>query len=122
MPGMTANISFEIDAKSEVLRVPTAALRYVPTVEEVAPDDRHYVDMKSDKSTEDESKKRSAAEKAEQAKKRQRRLVWVQDGKYLRAVPVLLGLIENQFAEVLEGDLKDGDVVVTGLKALPAAR
>ena len=30
MPGMTANISFQIEAKENVLRVPAAALRFVP--------------------------------------------------------------------------------------------
>ena len=57
---------------------------------------------------------RSAAEKADQARKRQKRVVWVQDGPTLRAIPVTLGLIDNQFAEVLEGELAEDQTVVIG--------
>ena len=44
MPGMTANISFQIEAKEDVLRVPVAALRFVPLAAQVRPEDRHYVE------------------------------------------------------------------------------
>ena len=62
------------------------------------------------------STKRSANEKANMAQGRQRRIVWVQDGLLLRAVPITLGLIENQFAEVIAGDLHDGQAIVTGVE------
>jgi HlyD family secretion protein len=119
MPGMTANISFQIDAKDSVLRLPVSALRYVPTPEEVVAEDRHYVEGIVAK--EEEGMRRSANEKAEQARNRQKRIVWVQDGLLLRAVPVTLGLIESQYAEIATGDLTDGQAVVTGTEgpALP---
>ena len=44
MPGMTANITFLIEARENVLRVPAAALRYVPPIALAHPDDRHYVE------------------------------------------------------------------------------
>ena len=112
MPGMTANISFQLETKDDVLRVPAAALRYVPTAEEVVPEDKHYVEQFT--TDQAEGTRRSAAEKAELARNRQRRLVWVQDGPLLRAVPVMLGLIENRYAEVVGGDLAEGQAVVTG--------
>jgi HlyD family secretion protein len=114
MPGMTANISFQIDERDNVLRVPMAALRFVPQPVQVRPEDRHYVESPpSDQTT--PSSLHSAEEKAELSKKRQRRLVWVQDGPWLRAVPVTLGLMENQFAELVSGDLSEGQEVVTGM-------
>jgi HlyD family secretion protein len=115
MPGMTANISFQIDAKDDVLRLPVAALRFVPTPEEVVPSDRHYVETLAGK--EDEGTRRSAPEKAEQARNRQRRVVWVREGLLLRAVTVTLGLIESQFAEIASGDLSEGQAVVTGAES-----
>ena len=47
--------------------------------------------------------------------------MWVKEGGLLRAVPVTLGLSENQFAELVEGDLSAGQEVVTGIEtgALP---
>lgn len=110
-PGMTANISFLIEAKDDVLRVPTAALRFSPLPAHVRPADRHYLETL----TVDTGGKMSATEKAEAMKKRQRRLVWVVDGELLRAVPIVLGLSDSQYVEIKEGDLKDGDKVVTGL-------
>jgi HlyD family secretion protein len=116
MPGMTANISFQIDAKENVLRLPVAALRFVPTPEEVVPEDRHYVDASATK-PEEEGPRRSAVEKAEQARNRRRRTVWVQEGPLLRAVPVTLGLIDSQFAEIADGSLAEGQAVVTGTES-----
>ena len=50
------------------------------------------------------------------SKKRQHRIVWVQEGDLLKAVPVTLGLMENQYVELLGGDLTEGQAVVTGLR------
>ena len=46
MPGMTANITFPIETKEEVLRVPAAALRFPPLSAQVRPEDRHYVEVR----------------------------------------------------------------------------
>src|SRR5437763_4658059 len=37
LPGMTATLSFQIDAKEDVLRVPAAALRFTPLPAQVRP-------------------------------------------------------------------------------------
>jgi HlyD family secretion protein len=121
MPGMTANLSFQIEEKPNVLRVPAAALRFSPLPALVRPEDRHFVEGQPVNPNE-AAPKRTAAEKAEQARNRQRRRVWVQDGALLRAVPVTLGLLDNQYAEVREGDLTDGQAVVTGTENLFAPR
>jgi HlyD family secretion protein len=118
MPGLTANISFQIEAKDDVVRVPVAALRYVPLASQVHPEDRHHVEALTLSPA--EGVKRTASQKAEQSRSRQHRLVWVRDGEWLRAVPVTLGLMDNQFAELLTGDLSEGQPVVTGTEsALP---
>jgi HlyD family secretion protein len=114
LPGMTANLSFLIESKEDVPRLPGAALRFVPPAARVRPEDRHYVESAPAAPADTGGKKSSAAVKAEQARKRHHRVVWVQDGDSLRAVPVTLGLIENQFAEIVEGDLSEGQAVVTG--------
>jgi len=109
-PNMTATITFNIDAKDNVLRVPVAALRFIPTSAQARPEDRHYLEVPLAGSA-----KRSVTEKVDLARQRQHRIVWVEDGPYLRAVPVTLGLIDRQFAELIEGDLTDGQSVVTNI-------
>jgi HlyD family secretion protein len=116
MPGMTANLSFQIEAKDDVLRVPAAALRFLPSAVQVRPEDRPLLEGTASAPAEG-ARKSSATAKAEQVRKRQHRVIWVQDGPLLRAVPVTLGLIENQFAEVVDGDLSEGQAVVTGLES-----
>jgi HlyD family secretion protein len=119
MPGMTANLSFQIEIRENTLRVPASVLRYVPPPALVRLADRHHVENQTVTSPE-VAKKRSASDKAEQARGRQHRVVWIEDGALLKAVPVTLGLIENQYVEILEGDLNEGDKVVTGIEtALP---
>ena len=86
LPGMTANISFQIEAKQDVLRVPTSALRYFPLPASVRPEDRHYLEGTT--TSEDENAPRlSAGEKATLARNRQKRIVWIQEEQLLRAVP-----------------------------------
>ena len=112
-PGMTANITFQIDSKEDVLRVPIAALRYTPLLAQVRPEDRHYLETATNVQSATGAK-RTAGEKADMAQSRQRRIVWVHDGPLLRAVPVTLGLMENQYAEVLQGEINEGQAVITG--------
>jgi HlyD family secretion protein len=115
MPGMTANISFEIDAKDDVLRIPAAALRFIPQPNQVREEDRPLLERRPADSQE-QPLPLSASEKADQARRRRKRTVWVNDGEILRAVPVTLGLIDNQHAELLDGDLAEGAALVTGLE------
>jgi len=112
-PGMTANITFPIDAKENVVRVPMSAIRFTPGKEHVHPDDRHLLEAATSGQAMGGTR-RTAGEKADLAQRRQNRTVWVQEGKLLRAVPVTLGLTDHRHAELIKGDLKDGDIVVTG--------
>src|SRR5262249_285425 len=111
LPGMTANLTFPIESKEDVLRVPAAALPFIPLPSQARPEDRHYVAALPAGAGEG-GKKSTAGEKAEQLRKRQHRVVWIQEGQLLRAVPVTLGLIENQFGEVVDGELTEGQAVV----------
>ncbi len=121
LPGMTANITFQIESKEKVLRIPAAALRFVPLAAQVRPEDQYHIEA-IPATPVDGSKKSSADEKAEQSRKRHQRIIWIKDEVLLRAVPVTLGLIQNQFAELLTGDLKEGDEIVTGIETATAPR
>src|SRR5262249_25076528 len=101
MPGMTANISFQIEARENVPRAPAAALRFAPLPVQVRPEDRHYLEAVTTTPTEGGSKL-SADEKATLARNRSKRVVWVREGeRLLRALPVTLGLTDRQNSELV---------------------
>ena len=107
-PGMPANCTFIHTDRSDVLRLPNAALRFLPPAELLArlnpegrppqggPPRRGAFGGRGDPS---------------------RKTVWVlRDGK---PVPVILhtGVSDGSLTEILEGDVKDGDSVITDLAA-----
>ena len=48
MPGMTANLSFQIDRREEILKVPNAALRFYPAKEHVRAEDKELLEVKEE--------------------------------------------------------------------------
>ncbi len=123
LPGMTANLSFQIDKVEQVLRLPQAALRfYPPKPEYVHPDDRAILEGAAqlnnpppDESEQTESDS-LAAERVEANRRSQRRHVWRLEGEYLRAIEVQLGIRDNRFVMIVSGELEEGVELVTGLK------
>lgn len=134
LPGMTASLSFKVDERKDAVRIPNAALRFYPSnIFHVREQDRRILDGSladsdsegdddfedpDDPFTNDEQATNtlSVLQKAEIKQKRRYRYVWIQDGDFLRGVKVLVGLDDGQHSELLEGDLKAGDKLVTGLK------
>lgn len=89
MPGMTANVTVITARRDDVLRVPLGALTFSP---------HHRMTSSS----------RSADSNGYNAR------VWVEDGTKLRPVRIVRGLDDGTYAEVVRGDLKPGEAVVTG--------
>jgi HlyD family secretion protein len=118
LPGMTASISFQIEERDRVLKIPNAALRYFPLPEHVRAEDRKLLEgtAKPDEEDQDASIVLSAAERAEVRRKRNRRYVWIVDGELLRAVEVVTGLSDNRYTELVSGNLKTGQKLVTGME------
>jgi HlyD family secretion protein len=104
MPGMTASISFEVDRRENVLKIPNAALRYFPEKE------KRFVRK------EDSENALSAVERADLRSKRNHRHVWIQDGLYIKAVEVVTGLADGQYTELISSNLKEGDKLIFGVE------
>jgi HlyD family secretion protein len=92
-PGMTANVTIEVRKFANVLKIPNAAIRYRP----------------ADKSK--EAIGGGSGKKKEPMG--QRVYVLGKDGKPL-PVPVKTGVSDGSFTELTGGDLKEGDLLVTG--------
>jgi HlyD family secretion protein len=124
LPGMTANLSFQIDEEPSALRLPNSALRFFPKPEQVRPEDRPILEgMKPKKDAEPDKDSTetviSAREKAAAGRKRNHRHIWVLDGDFLRAVEVTTGISDSQNTAVTAGDLAVGRKVVTGIQTKP---
>jgi len=101
LPGMTANVEVILDNRANVLRVPNAALRFVPKdVQPPAPE--------------------APAARTAAGPDAGRALVWLLDGSRPVARPVTTGLGDDQFTEVLEG-LAEGDSVIVRASREPDA-
>lgn len=108
LPGMTAYVNIGVQKREAVLLVPNAALRFKPPEGAV-------------KKTENGEKPASTAGQAGgpgagKGKKRdgQSGTVYVVEGEGLKPVSVQLGITDNRQTEVVSGELKAGDRVVTG--------
>mgnify|MGYP000330219164 CR=1 FL=1 len=85
-PGMTANVSVIIETKENVLRVPNAALRF-----------------KIDEKVKKTSDKKGAETTG----------VWILEQKKPRRVRVTTGISDGQYTEIVSGDIKEGQEVIT---------
>lgn len=126
LPGMTANISFQVERREKVLKVPNAALRFFPKRENVRPEDHKLLEGggsrvadDDDNKQESEADQRSAAEKAKAKRERSKRHVWVAEGELLKAIAVETGISDSQFTELVSGDLKKGMKLVSGTAKNP---
>jgi HlyD family secretion protein len=117
LPGMTADLSFQIEKKEDVLCVPNAALRYYPDVLHVREADRKILEGAEEEAREEEeTAELSAQQLAEAGAKRNRRHLWTLEGDKLRAIPVVIGISDNRFTEIKSGELTEGQQLVTGVK------
>jgi HlyD family secretion protein len=127
LPGMTASLSFQVNERTNVIKVPNAALRFYPAANQVRPQDALILEGKEEKKPDEDSNEGvslqslSISERARLRKERSRHHVWVTDGDLLRAIEVKTGLTDGQFTEVTSGDVKSGDVLVIGVQPPPAS-
>jgi HlyD family secretion protein len=119
LPGMTANLSFHVEKREDAVKIPNAALRFYPERRLVRPEDHKLLDATEEKDAEpqDSSIASQPAEQRVSARRnRNRRHVWVKDADHLRAIEVRTGLGDYKYTELVEGDVKPGQKLVTGVK------
>jgi HlyD family secretion protein len=102
-PGMTANVTIEVARRDDVLRVPSAALRFRPNESTLVALDQ---DPKVLAQTRPVGSASSGAAPAA------RGTVWMFDGM-LHAVPVTVGLTDGANTEVVSDAIHEGTVLAT---------
>jgi HlyD family secretion protein len=122
LPGLTANLSFQIEKHSGVLKIPNAALRFIPKPEQVRESDRDLLEGKTadGKHKKDDDSSEADAEKdpADKDPTHKKRHVWILEDDMLSAVEIVTGLSGKTSTELVSGDLKEGQLLVTGTKSL----
>ena len=119
LPGMTATVSFDVDERIDVIRIPNSALRFYPDIEHVREEDHVLLEGAStndQNSQKQEQEPGSVSERWESRRNRNRRHVWIKDGEKLKAVAVETGITDSRFSECLIVKLKAGANVVVRLK------
>jgi HlyD family secretion protein len=118
LPGMTANLSFQIEHLSDVVRIPNSALRFYPPKRElVHVDDRPVLDgleLANNDSGRQNINNQSASERADLNRRRQNRHVWILEGDFLRARAVQVGISDSRYTELVSGELQVGEQLVVG--------
>jgi HlyD family secretion protein len=130
-PGMTANLTITIDERNNVLKVPNAALRFMPQDANrqrtgTGGGNGNWQGRRRQSSDNASADANSSAPQAGSGESRfapatapvlagQTRLVWVagQDGKP-QSRRIKIGLTDGAATEVVEGNLKEGEMVITG--------
>lgn len=117
MPGMTANVSIVVASKEGVLKAPNAALRFRPTESEGADASssagtgRPQVPSMQGKAAADMAGGRPSGARTYG--------VWIlRNGKPER-VPVVTGISDGMFSEIVSGDLREGQEVIVESASRP---
>jgi HlyD family secretion protein len=113
-PGMTANVTFVYAEKDDVLRVPNAALRFRPPPSLLAAG-RNAGGARpgSAAAAPGAGGRPPAGGTRAGSEPADRRTVWVLDGEQPQPKRIRIGISDGSLTEVVEGELKAGDVVIT---------
>ena len=117
LPYLTADVEFELNRRSNVLLVPKAALRWLPSqAEQVAGEFRatflSNMGQSGNRGSDSQSLPTPGAQTALDS--RSQGVVWVQQDKYVRPIKVRLGSSDDTMTEVEGDELKEGLKVVIG--------
>jgi HlyD family secretion protein len=122
LPYLTADVQFEQARRDNVLMVPNAALRWMPTTEQIAPESRN-----AGAAPTPEAKRggRAGAQAATPDSAAEgptgHGVLWVLDGKYVKPIPVRTGLSSSLMTQVEGEGLTEGMQIATGTQAQGAA-
>jgi HlyD family secretion protein len=110
LPYLTANVTFIVGERKNVLLVPNAALRWTPQLSQVVAESRGGAKKDPGPEAPPQVKPAAKAVKEEQA----RGAVYVPQGTLVRPVYVALGLNDGSLMEVESSELKEGTLLVVG--------
>jgi len=123
LPGMTANATFVYAEKDDVMRASNVALRFRPTPALVALARQSVADTADGHGglqsarAEDRSARHSGAKTKHDEDDPTRRTLWVLRDDKPMSISVQVGISDGTFTEIVSGDLKPGDELITDVSS-----
>lgn len=105
-PGMTANVTFVYADQQDALRTVNAALRFKPSAELLKA-------AKPRDTAKPSAPALTSTTRGRRAPTNTGRTLWVLRGQTPHPVSVMLGITDGVHTEIVEGDLREGDLVIT---------
>jgi len=116
LPYLTANVDFELKHLTNVLLVPNAALRWMPSAEQVAPGFREASEKRVTRKQKSEGGQIASARTPVPDDGGNRRVLWALEGQYVRPIRVKVGQSDGTLTEVEGEGLEQDQKVVTGVE------
>jgi HlyD family secretion protein len=107
-PGMTATLTVEVTRRDDVLRIPSAALRFKPSKSVLAALGEGPGDGGGSGTG-----VRPVATSGSTAQPAGRGTVWIHEGGRLRPVEITVGATDGSYTELVSGDLQEGTRLAT---------
>jgi HlyD family secretion protein len=109
-PGMTANVTILVEERDNVLKVPSGALRFHPSIPK---NELNAAEINSMRRGSTEKSTTSQVEQSEQNKPKEG-MVWILDSKGKpEPVYVKVGITDGAFTQIITDRIKAGDEVIT---------
>lgn len=119
LPGMTAYVNIGVHKRENVLLVPNAALRFKPAD---AADKKAENGQKSASTATVAGQPAASGDKKGKKRDSQSGTVYVLAGDEIKPVGVQIGITDNRNTEIVSGELKAGDRLVTGENITPTGK
>jgi len=123
LPGMTATTTIVVGEAVNVLLVPNSALRFSPPPEEINAMLQRPGETPGQIPGAQPGQKTAGQIRTRPQGTQQQPRIWALDENgNLKMIRVQTGVSEANFTEIISGDLKEGDMVITGVETAEQAR
>jgi len=120
LPYLTANVSFEVSRRDNVLQVANAALRWKPRTEQVAPEYQSVLNEPAEQGKGSGRKQRDPNAPQTHASNYNKATLWVSENGLVKPVKALAGTSDGTMTEIQGEDVKEGLQVITGEQQMSA--
>jgi HlyD family secretion protein len=112
-PGMTANVTFVYAQEQDALRTLNASLRFKPTPAMLGQGGERAAHGGSDRAQAHNTLTSTSQQRPRREEPSDRRTLWVLRGQRPVGVSVRTGITDGTHTAILDGELKEGDEVIT---------